>query len=191
LKQTDRKVNFPQQASFPRGSEPPTYPTMELTTVPSVAAFAERDIAIDDTQASATTIGVKYPNAEDLQNQIVELKLQVDFYQELAHTFSKILKSNNIKLLTNLIDQSGKIILDTESLCILIGLITNSNAGQVNIQYESTDGDGCFAKINPIHKIETIKIGYIDFQLGYNTQYNTLQEKFAVSLRKVIVSSKL
>jgi hypothetical protein len=173
-KVTHPKKDFPQKMKF--GSEPPTYPVLDAQ---SVAPVFERDIPVE---------AASYPTAEDLITQVTELKSQVEFYQELAHTFSKILKNNNVKLIANLIDQSGKIILDAESLCILIGLITSSDPATVSIQYESNDEGGCFAKINLIHKVKSIKIGVIDFNLGFNAQYNTLQENFAVSLKRVVVS---
>jgi hypothetical protein len=139
-----------------------SYPTLDA---PSVSPIIEREVDIED---------------------VAELKSQLCFYQELAHVFSNILKSNNMKLITNLLDQSGKIILDAESLCTLIGLITNESPATVNIQYEDNK-EGCLAKMNLIHKIKTIKIGVIDFNLGFNAQFNTLQEKYAVSLKRVVV----
>jgi hypothetical protein len=177
-KVTSPKKDFPQQIQYGSEKGPCSYPTLD-GSAPSVAPVFERDIPVE---------AVSYPNTEEITNQIIELKAQVEFYEELAQTFSKILKSNNIKLIANLIDQSGKIILDAESLCILIGMITSSNPATVNIQYESNEEGGCFAKINLIHKIKTIKIGVIDFNLGFNAQYNTLQQKFAVSLKRVVVN---
>jgi hypothetical protein len=165
LKVAERKKEFPQQIQ---------YPPLDVDA-PSVAPVFEREVQPQP---------VSDPTAEE----IAELKAQIEYYQELARTFSKILKNNNTKLIANLIDQSGKIILDAESLCLLIGLITASDPSTVNIQYESNDETGCLAKINLIHKVKSIKIGVIDFNLGFNAQYNTLQEKFAVSLKRVLIS---
>jgi hypothetical protein len=121
--------------------------------------------------------------------ELLEAKSQAEFYKELAYTFSKILKSTNLKLIVNLIDQSGKIIVDASSLCVLIGLIVNVPADQIHIEYESGSvGEGCSTKINPICKVDTIKINHIDFKLGYNEKYNILSDTFAVSLKKVFIS---
>jgi hypothetical protein len=139
-----------------------SYPTLDAPSV-----LAEREVELED---------------------VTDLRSQLRFYQELAQVFSNILKSNNLKLITNLIDQSGKIILDAESLCTLIGLITNESPAVVNIQYEENK-EGCLAKINLIHKIKAIKIGVTDFNLGFNAQFNTLQEKYAVSLKRVVVAT--
>jgi hypothetical protein len=138
--------------------------------------------------------GIEYPvQSRDVileSPEFLEAKAQADFYKELAHTFSKILKSTNLKLIVNLIDQSGKIIVDAGSLCTLIGLIVNVPSDQIHIEYESSSaGEGCTTKINPICKIETIKINHIDFKLGYNEKYNILGDTFAVSLKKVFITS--
>jgi hypothetical protein len=117
---------------------------------------------------------------------ISELKFSLDFYQELALTFSKILKSNNIDLLANIIDNSGKIILDAASLCNLIALIAGANPEFIKLQYEEREAT-CLAKIKPIHKLENIKVGVLDFKLCYNNLYNILQDKYAVSLTHVLV----
>jgi hypothetical protein len=121
--------------------------------------------------------------------ELLEARLQASFYRELATTFSKILKSTNIKLIANLIDQSGKIIVDATSLCLLIGLITNVPAEQIHIEYESSGDVKCpTSKFNPICRISTIKINHIDFKLGYNEKYNILSDTFAISLKKVFIA---
>ena len=112
-----------------------------------------------------------------------------ELYKLLAITFSHILKDNNPKLIANIIDNSGKIIVDAGNLVKIIALITNSPETDIHIEYVNNDGAGCGActKINPIKKIENIKIGFVDFKLGFNDKYNILCDTFNVSLKKCII----
>ena len=43
------------------------------------------------------------------------------------------------------------------------------------------------AKINPIKRIEAIKVAGLDFKLTYNEKYNMLTDEYSVSLRKVLI----
>ena len=99
------------------------------------------------------------------------------------------LKDNNAKLIANIIDNSGKIIVEAGNLIKIIALITNTAETDIHIEYVNNDGAGCMActKINPIKKIENIKIGYVDFKLGFNDKYNILSDTFNVSLKKCII----
>ena len=112
-----------------------------------------------------------------------------ELYKLLALTFSNILKDNNPKLITNLIDNSGKIVVEAGNLIKIIELITNTLESEIHIEYVNNDGAGCSActKINPVKKIENIKIGYVDFKLGFNDKYNILSDTFNVSLKKCII----
>ena len=113
-----------------------------------------------------------------------------DLYKLLAITFSNILKDNNSKLIANLIDNSGKIIIDATNLVRIIALLCGALDTDIHIEYVNKDKEGgCMAcsKINPIKQIENIKIGYIDFKLGFNDKYNMLCDTFNISLRKCII----
>ena len=112
-----------------------------------------------------------------------------EFYKLLALTFSNILKDNNPKLIANIIDNSGKIIVEAGNLVKIIALITGARETDIHIEYINNDGAGCTActKIKPIKKIENIKIGYSDFKLGFNDKYNILTDTFNISLKKCII----
>ena len=113
-----------------------------------------------------------------------------ELYKLLAITFSNILKDNNPKLIANLIDNSGKIIVDATNLVRIIALICAAPEADVHIEYVLKEKEvGCLAssKINPIKLIENIKIGYIDFKLGFNDKYNMLTDTFNISLKKCII----
>ena len=109
-------------------------------------------------------------------------------YEYLAITFSRILKSNNATLIANIIDQSGKIILDGNSLITAIALLLNIDQSLVRLTYEDPQAS-CLHKVNPVKNIESIKIDGRDFALAYNREYNTLTDIYGISLRKVIINS--
>ena len=125
-------------------------------------------------------------NMNAVSNELQNLE---EFYKLLALTFSNILKDNNPKLIANIIDNSGKIIVEAGNLVKIIALITGARETDIHIEYINNDGAGCAActKINPIKKIENIKIGYVDFKLGFNDKYNILTDTFNISLKKCII----
>ena len=132
---------------------------------------------------------VQSRNVDTVPNETGNAINMEELYKLLALTFSTILKDNNPKLIANIIDNSGKIIVEAGNLVKIIALITNSLESDIHIEYVNNDGAGCTAcaKINPIKKIENIKIGYVDFKLGYNDKYNILSDTFNVSLKKCII----
>lgn len=111
---------------------------------------------------------------------------ELDLYKTIAKTYGHILKDNNPKLVANLIDQSGRVIVDAESLIKIVALVCQARPESVNIEYELSGG-GCCAKINPIKRIEAIKVAGLDFKLTYNEKYNMLTDEYSVSLRKVLI----
>ena len=92
-----------------------------------------------------------------------------------------------IQLLINLIDQSGKVIIEARTLIELIAIKTNSDPNSVNIQW-SDEETCCLGKISPIKNIANIKIDNETFSLKYNREYNILQDEFSISLNKCILS---
>ena len=127
----------------------------------------ERDVVIDD-------------NGQPLNGN------ELDLYKTIAKTYGHILKDNNPKLVANLIDQSGRVIIDAESLIKIVALVCQVQPESINIEYELSGG-GCCAKINPIKRIEAIKVAGLDFKLTYNEKYNMLTDEYSVSLRKVLI----
>ena len=130
-----------------------------------------------------------YPSVNPVQNKDVSAVNMEELYKLLALTFSNILKDNNAKLIANIIDNSGKIIVEAGNLIKIIALITGASETDIHIEYVNNDGAGCAActKINPIKKIENIKIGFVDFKLGFNDKYNILTDTFNISLKKCII----
>lgn len=138
----------------------------------------------------ATDIQAEYPTVEpSLLTPTYASPLKeptTELYKHLAIAFSNILKSNNPKLIANLIDQSGKVILSAEDLATAIALILGIDGNSVKISYEDPEAT-CLGKINPIKRISTIKVNGYDFNLAYNKQYNTLTDDFGISLRSCLI----
>ena len=169
------KLQYPQEVVY----NPP-----DFTNFQSVNPVPSRNV--DTVSANLPS---SHANPMDLPNETGNAINMEELYKLLALTFSTILKDNNPKLIANIIDNSGKIIVEAGNLVKIIALITNSLESDIHIEYVNNDGAGCTAcaKINPIKKIENIKIGYVDFKLGYNDKYNILCDTFNVSLKKCII----
>lgn len=141
------------------------------------------DAGFPSVMPGVVTRSVEINNTTEKSNEIDEVGL----YKLIAHTFAVILKDNNPKLLANIIDNSGKIIIDGTSLCQIIALMCGVDATAVHIEYVMKDEVGCMEKVNPIKLIENIKINYLDFKLAYNNMFNILTDQYHISLKKVIV----
>ncbi len=136
----------------------------------------------DPTTSSSTTTTTHYPSVNTMINP--------ELSDHLAKCFSSILKTNNAKLIANIIDMSGKVIISIEDLAKAISLITNQSYNDVKISYVEND-TGCCAKINPIHAISKIKIGTQDFNLNWNNEYNILEDTYNISLTKCYIAQAI
>ena len=115
-----------------------------------------------------------------------EIATSSDLYRHLAISFSNILKSNNIKLLANLIDQSGTVVLSANDLVTAIALMLGMDDRNIRISYEDPDST-CLSKVSPIKIITAIKVNGYDFNLAYNRQYNELSDVFSVSITRCLI----
>ena len=129
-------------------------------------------------------VTVNLPPQEENSNGVNQSEFE--FYQLLSSILSDMLKDNNPKLIVNLIDTSGKIIIKAADLIRLIAIKTNNDVKDVNLRY-CDDDPGCCAKISPVKLIEDIKIKNESFNLKYNAEYNILKDNFNISLTKVII----
>ena len=118
------------------------------------------------------------------------LNQELEFYKLLSSILSSILKDNNPKLIINLIDTSGKIIISGEQLIDLIAVKTGVNKNNVNIQYKDEE-PGCLTKVSPIKNISNIKINNENFNLKYNADYNIIKDDFNISFEKVIINPSI
>ena len=166
-------------------SAAPTNPSPfpDRVTYPPPMESALPDPGFASVMPGVVTRSVEINNGTEKTDQIDEVAL----YKLIAHTFAVILKDNNPKLLANIVDNGGKIIIDATSLCQIIALMCGVDATSVHIEYVVKDEVGCMAKVNPIKLIENIKINYLDFKLAYNNMFNILTDQYHISLKKVIV----
>lgn len=140
----------------------------------------EREIATSANPETPKIEPVMYPPINDDDVNYTSL------YKHLAIAFSNILKSNNPKLIANVIDMSGKVILSAEDLVDAISLMLNIDRNLITISYEDPEA-GCLNRINPIKKITAIRVNGYDFNLGYNRQYNMLSSTFGISLTQILI----
>ena len=159
---------FPDRVTYP--------PPMEAAPDPGFTSV----------MPGVVTRNVEIGNLTEKVEKTTEID-EVELYKLIAHTFAVILKDNNPKLLANIVDNSGKIIIDATSLCQIIALMCGVDPTAVHIEYVLKDEVGCMAKANPIKLIENIKINYLDFKLAYNNMFNILTDQYHISLKKVIV----
>ena len=124
---------------------------------------------------------------QEFQQQIDILQNELDFYKLLSSILSDVLKDNNPKLIINVIDSSGKIIIRGEDLIKLIAIKTKKRDQDINLRYKDNE-PGCLTKISPIKLIEDIKINNESFNLRYNAEYNILKDDYNISLEKVIIN---
>ena len=159
----------------------PNVSTATSTSTPTLETIPE---TVESLNTSATpTLNNYVPEYTTSNNLMLR---ENDLFKHLAVSFSNILKSNNPKLIANLVDQSGKVILSASDLITAIALILGINDSSVKISYEDPEA-GCLAKVNPIKKISSIKANGYDFQLAFNKEYNTLTDDFGVSLVSCLI----
>ena len=183
---TDRKILMTHNTIINNHqSAAPTNPSPfpDRVTYPPPMEAALPDPGFASVMPGVVTRSVEINNGTEKTDEIDEVAL----YKLIAHTFAVILKDNNPKLLANIVDNSGKIIIDATSLCQIIALMCGVEATAVHIEYVVKDEVGCMAKVNPIKLIENIKINYLDFKLAYNNMFNILTDQYHISLKKVIV----
>jgi len=147
-----------------------------------------------NTPAASDSGAVLYPPPllpQDANVEVPSLPQQqpsneLEFYKLLSSILSDVLKDNNPKLIVNVIDTSGKIIVKAEDLVRLIAIKTHHDVKDVNLRYIEQE-PGCMNKVSPIKQIEDIKINNESFSLRYNADYNILKDDFNISLVKVII----
>jgi len=105
----------------------------------------------------------------------------------IAQTLSRILETNKRILLSNVIDLSGKIIVDIIDLVSVIGITCRVPAEQVTIKYERHEVSCCLGKFNPITNITDIKVNSLSYKLAYNEKYNLPEDVYGLSLKRICV----
>ena len=172
--------NFTQQGSIPMPLFPPA-----LDAAPVYPSMTDNNTATA-AQVSPSALEANARRILDLEATLRLNERELKFYQLLSQTLSNLLKDNNPKLIINLIDQSGKIIIEAPTLIELIAIKCNVDANSVSIQYRDEEPT-CMTKVNPIKNIANIKINNETFSLKFNREFNILQDNFNISLERVII----
>ena len=126
------------------------------------------------------------PEVQARLQRAVNMESELEFYRRLSTILSNILKDNNPKLIANVIDCSGKIIVSGNDLVNLIAIKTRKDPSEIILRYRDEE-PGCCTKISPIKNISDIKINNESFNLKYNAEYNILKDDFNISLERVII----
>lgn len=174
------------QQSLSNDNQNINFTTPTLTPIYPQMGSNNSGIISSNNQASELVSNQAQAQVQELEYRLQNIENELKFYKLLSATLSNILKDNNPKLIVNVIDTSGKIIVRGEDLIRLIAIKTNKDFKDVNLRYRDEE-PGCMTKITPIKVIEDIKINNESFKLKYNADYNILKDDFNISLEKVII----
>ena len=151
------------------------YPPDERVKMPS--EFTARDIELQDLEEH-----------EPVKESETVLQNKTAVKEFILQTFANILLTQDKALLANVISKET-IIIPFDSLQSIIQKMTNAD---VEIKFDE-DHACCASKINPIKKIDFIKImkndGEVitDFKQVFNKEYNELTRQYHINLKYVLV----
>lgn len=122
-----------------------------------------------------------------------EIENNVEFHKKRAEILTNTLCIDDKKLLANLIDRSGKIIISAQEFCELVALMLSSdeiqvNPSDINLTLQEEYISSCLkVQVSPFKKIASIKINNQDFHNVQNEAYNTLTDNYKISVDTVYV----
>ena len=174
--------------------------TVDCTSTPTSSVVNNVNVTVrgTETENQKTTIEtsstkidnpyenmVKYPSTDTSDSDIEILRF-------LMQTFQNIIM-HDPECITNIIDQSGLVVLSTNNLIRLIAMVCNIAEDNVKIEIEDNYEVNCcgtikrFLPLKSIRKIKVMKDTDIfnDFQLSYNNYYNKIIDNYKVSLENV------
>ena len=152
------------------------YPPDERVKMPS--EFTARDIELQDLD----------DEHEPVKESEAAFQNKTAVKEFILQTFANILLTQDKALLANVISKET-IIIPFDSLQSIIQKMTNAD---VEIKFDE-DHACCASKINPIKKIDFIKImkndGEVitDFKQVFNKEYNELTRQYHINLKYVLV----
>ena len=171
------------------------------STNEQVKNYQQCKVVINSPYGPTNDMQVKYPPEQQTvlssESKITERNITLEqdigfvvgdnFYKTLSHILSNILAKQDAKLIANIWDRTGNIILNGTELCNIIAALCNIDVNAVSIVYGDEE-PGCLTKIKPLKPILNIKIDNKDFKLFYNEPYNILQDEFRISLSTVFIA---
>lgn len=193
----NQNVNISLAAPTPAPTTP-TYPTAEAHTcmTSSAECVQSRDVNIDESPYNDVQ-----PLNEDKASVIYRVRESCDpmtsVYQKLMNVYKNALLDDP-QLTLNLIDQSGKIILNGSDLTELLAVMCNVESSHVKINYYLDEEPGCcgtIKKLSPIKEIDSIQICksgvWLDLIINFNGIYNKINDEFKISLKRVLVKQAI
>lgn len=163
---------------------------------PSGDCVQTRDVSIDDTPYNAVQPTDDKANVvydSDPSRDTERTVSMIAIYQKLMNVYKNALLDDP-QLTLNLIDQSGKIILNGSDLTELLAVMCNVDNSHVKINYYIDEEPGCcgtIKKISPIKEIDSIQIcksgSWLDLIINFNGIYNKINDEFKISLKRVLV----
>lgn len=122
-----------------------------------------------------------------------EIDNNIEFHKKRAEVLTNALCLDNKKLIANLIDGSGKVIISAQEFCELVAIMLSNEESRVNpsdisltLQEEITSS--CLkVNVSPFKGISSIKINNQDFYNVQNEAYNTLTDTYKISVTTVYV----
>ena len=111
-----------------------------------------------------------------------------DFEEQYKNYLIQLVTCEDLKLVANLIDRSGKVIMTLPELVRFIALYGGFPESEVSISLEPIEEVGCFRKKAAFRyrTVKTIKIVQRDFKLLYNNLYNELIDNEKICLETII-----
>jgi hypothetical protein len=122
-----------------------------------------------------------------------EIENNIEFHRRHSEILTHTLCMDDKKLLANLIDTTGKVIISAQDLCELIALVLSDDEftirpSDVNLTLQEEYISTCLkVQVSPFKKIISIKINKQDFHNVQNEAYNALTDIYKISMDTVYV----
>ena len=122
-----------------------------------------------------------------------EIENNLEFHKRRAEILTSALCLDDKKLLVNLLDKSGKVIISGQEFCELVALMLSNeqnqlNPSDVNLTLQETYLTSCLkVEVSPFKKVVSIKINNQDFHNAQNEAYNMLTDTYKISTDTVYV----
>jgi hypothetical protein len=121
----------------------------------------------------------------------IEIEENIEFHKKRADILTHILCNDNVKLIANLIDASGKVILSQQDFCELVAVMLSTNEhtyepSQIRLELREEVISSCLkVQISPFKAIRGIKIDNHDFSIVHNEAFNVLKNVYQISTEMV------
>jgi hypothetical protein len=117
----------------------------------------------------------------------IEIAENIEFHKKRADILTHILCEDNFKLMANLIDASGKVIISQQDFCELVALMLSTDEhhfepSQIKLVLREEIVSNCLkVQVSPFKAIVEIKIDNHDFNVVHNEAANVLKNVYNIS----------